>query len=337
MPVAGRQRPRKSLTGAAVRKITAPGPFEHARRRPGRGNSPHPTSMSGAPMGHPVVMAFTLPIGIRVAAGLVGTAIDRLGTLPQELPAIGLSVAGQAFRTSMRIQQELAELAVRGDELLSGLTGRPEEHPAWATFDDDSDDARPTDADPTDADATDADPTDAGTRGAHAGGARARGARASDAAEHATEGATIYAVDTDWTVTNPIGVDAAAGGDGPPSDASATTSAEPKTTGRKAGERRRAAIRPEGPPRPRRTTPRPPPVANRQADANRRADRQPDTGADHGLTIPDLKDKLQDLDLAAVRELLRQEESSRGRAAYLTLLTNRVTTMEHANLSPDQR
>ena len=332
MPRAGRQRPRSSLTGAAVRKITAPRPFEHPRRRPGRDISPHPTSMSGPPMGHPVVMAFTLPIGIRVAAGLVGTAIDRLGTLPQELPAIGLSVAGQAFRTSMRIQQELAELAVRGDELLSGLTGRPEEHPAWATFDDDSDDASPTDADPTDA-----DPTDAGTRGAHAGGARARGARASDAAEHATEGATIYAVDTDWTVTNPIGVDAAAGGDGPPSDASATTSAEPKTTGRKAGERRRAAIRPEGPPRPRRTTPRPPPGANRQADANRRADRQPDTGADHGLTIPDLKDRLQDLDLAAVRELLRQEESSRGRAAYLTLLTNRVTTMEHANLSPDQR
>jgi len=326
MPRAGRQRPRSSLTGAAVRKITAPRPFEHPRRRPGRDISPHPTSMSGPPMGHPVVMAFTLPIGIRVAAGLVGTAIDRLGTLPQELPAIGLSVAGQAFRTSMRIQQELAELAVRGDELLSGLTGRPEEHPAWATFDD---------ASPADADATAADVTGSGARGAHAGGARARGARAGDAAEHATEGATIDADDADWTVTNPIGVDAAAGGDGPPSEASATTSAEPKTSGRKAGEPRRAAIRPEGPPRRRRTTPGPPPGVNRQADAD--ANLQTDTGADHGLTITDLKDKLQDLDLAAVRELLRQEESGRGRAAYLTLLTNRVTTMEHVNLSPDQR
>ncbi|HEY0119220.1 MAG TPA: hypothetical protein VGC04_10595, partial [Cellulomonas sp.] len=67
-------------------------------------------------------MAITLPFGVRIAAGLIGTAFDRLVTLPKELPTIGVSLAGQAVRTTLRVQQELAELATRGDELLSGIT-----------------------------------------------------------------------------------------------------------------------------------------------------------------------------------------------------------------------
>ena len=86
-------------------------------------------------------MAFTLPFGIRLAAGLLGTAIDRATTLPAELPGLAVTIAGQALRTSMRVQQELAELASRGDELLAPLTSRAKEHPEWATFDEDDDDA----------------------------------------------------------------------------------------------------------------------------------------------------------------------------------------------------
>ena len=84
-------------------------------------------------------MAITLPLGIRVAAGLVGMAIDRLSTIPGELPSLAVTVAGQALRTSMRVQQEVAELATRGDDLLSPLTGRFQENPPWATFDEDDD------------------------------------------------------------------------------------------------------------------------------------------------------------------------------------------------------
>src|SRR6195952_4856171 len=89
-------------------------------------------------------MATTLPLGIRVAAGLVATSFDHLVKLPGELPGLTVSFAGQLLRTSMRVRQEVAELATRGDELLAPLIGGAEEHPAWATFDEDDD--KPDDA-----------------------------------------------------------------------------------------------------------------------------------------------------------------------------------------------
>src|SRR4051794_10947653 len=85
-------------------------------------------------------MATTLPLGIRVAAGLVGTSFDHLVRLPGELPGLTVSFAGQLLRTSLRVRQEVAELANRGDELLAPLIGGAQEHPAWATFDEDEDD-----------------------------------------------------------------------------------------------------------------------------------------------------------------------------------------------------
>ena len=81
-------------------------------------------------------MASTLPLPIRIAVGLIATGFDRLRTLPEDLPGISVTLAGQAVRASMRIRQELAELANRGDEMLSPIVDRPEEHPAWARFDD---------------------------------------------------------------------------------------------------------------------------------------------------------------------------------------------------------
>jgi hypothetical protein len=80
-------------------------------------------------------MAISLPLPVRVAAGLVVTGWDTLLNLPSELPALSVSVAGYAVRVSMRVQQEITQLAARGDELLSVLTSRPSEHPAWAHFD----------------------------------------------------------------------------------------------------------------------------------------------------------------------------------------------------------
>ncbi len=86
-------------------------------------------------------MVFTLPLPVRVAAGLLATGIDRLRRLPEDLPALPVTVAGQALRTSLRLRQELAQLAGRGDELLSGLTSRPQQRPQWARFDEEEDPA----------------------------------------------------------------------------------------------------------------------------------------------------------------------------------------------------
>lgn len=75
-----------------------------------------------------------LPLPLRVAAGLAVSARDRARELPKQLTGIPVTVASQVLQASMRLQQQVTELAIKGDEALSGV--RPvDETPSWATFD----------------------------------------------------------------------------------------------------------------------------------------------------------------------------------------------------------
>lgn len=77
-----------------------------------------------------------LPLPLRVAAGLAATAIERARELPEKLVGLPVTVASQAMQLSMRVQQEITALAIRGDEALASF--RPvDETPEWATFDED--------------------------------------------------------------------------------------------------------------------------------------------------------------------------------------------------------
>lgn len=78
----------------------------------------------------------SFPLPIRVAAGLAATAVEQTRQLPTQLLGLPVTVASQALQVSMRIQQQLTELAIKGDEALSTLT-TPDEQPEWATFDED--------------------------------------------------------------------------------------------------------------------------------------------------------------------------------------------------------
>lgn len=77
-----------------------------------------------------------LPLPVRVAAGLAVVAIDRAKHLPEKLAELPVTVVSQALQLSMRVQQQVTELAIKGDDALASL--RPvEETPGWATFDED--------------------------------------------------------------------------------------------------------------------------------------------------------------------------------------------------------
>jgi hypothetical protein len=78
----------------------------------------------------------SLPLPVRVAAGLAVTAVEQARTLPAKLAGLPVTVASQALQVSMRVQQQVTELAIRGDEVLASLSP-VEETPAWATFDED--------------------------------------------------------------------------------------------------------------------------------------------------------------------------------------------------------
>jgi hypothetical protein len=78
----------------------------------------------------------SLPLPVRVAAGLAVTAVEQARTLPAKLAGLPVTVASQALQVSMRVQQQVTELAIRGDEVLANLSP-VEETPEWATFDED--------------------------------------------------------------------------------------------------------------------------------------------------------------------------------------------------------
>jgi hypothetical protein len=79
----------------------------------------------------------TLPTPIRAALGLAATALDEARKLPETLPQVPVVAVTTAMQASLRVQQHIAALAARGDELLSQLRGTTAEAPAWATFDED--------------------------------------------------------------------------------------------------------------------------------------------------------------------------------------------------------
>ncbi|MCK2237139.1 MULTISPECIES: lipid droplet-associated protein [unclassified Crossiella] len=79
-----------------------------------------------------------LPLPVRVAAGLAAAAVEQARKLPRSLAGLPVTVASTAMQLSMRAQQHVTELAIKGDEILATL--RPaEETPEWATFDEDLD------------------------------------------------------------------------------------------------------------------------------------------------------------------------------------------------------
>jgi hypothetical protein len=88
----------------------------------------------------------TAPYGVRLLVGAAVTVIEETRKLPQTILMYPMTVVSQVAHLVMKVQQDVADLVIRGDEVLDQLFPPKEEQPEWATFDEDLDDgerARP--------------------------------------------------------------------------------------------------------------------------------------------------------------------------------------------------
>ncbi|MEZ0051599.1 hypothetical protein ABIA30_002607 [Mycobacterium sp. MAA66] len=91
------------------------------------------------------------PYGVRLIVGATATAVEETLRLPQTILAFPMTVVSQLASMVMKMQQDLADLVIKGDETLETLFPPKDEQPEWATFDEDQGDVDvPTAALPTD-------------------------------------------------------------------------------------------------------------------------------------------------------------------------------------------
>ncbi|MGE2737188.1 lipid droplet-associated protein [Mycolicibacterium vaccae] len=82
----------------------------------------------------------TAPYGVRLLVGAAVTAIEETRKLPQTILMYPMTLASQVAHLVMKMQQDVAELVIKGDETLESIFPPKDEQPEWATFDEDSED-----------------------------------------------------------------------------------------------------------------------------------------------------------------------------------------------------
>jgi hypothetical protein len=79
----------------------------------------------------------TAPYGIRLLVGAAVIAIEETRKLPQTIIMYPVTVASTVAQIVMKVQQDLAGLAIKGDAALESIFPPKDEKPDWATFDED--------------------------------------------------------------------------------------------------------------------------------------------------------------------------------------------------------
>ncbi|TXI36226.1 MAG: lipid droplet-associated protein [Mycobacterium sp.] len=79
----------------------------------------------------------TAPYGVRLLVGAAVTAIEETRKLPQTVLMYPITMASTVAQIVMKVQQDLADLAIKGDAALESLFPPKVEQPDWATFDED--------------------------------------------------------------------------------------------------------------------------------------------------------------------------------------------------------
>nr|WP_271214281.1 lipid droplet-associated protein [Rhodococcus wratislaviensis]GLK41822.1 hypothetical protein GCM10017611_86980 [Rhodococcus wratislaviensis] len=80
------------------------------------------------------------PFVARVAAGIAVTAVEEARKLPTTAATLPMTAVSQVLQTTMRVQQSMTALAIKGDQAFALINWtHDEEQPVWAVFDEDTD------------------------------------------------------------------------------------------------------------------------------------------------------------------------------------------------------
>ena len=244
---------------------------------------------------------FRPPFLARVAAGAAVYVLEETRRLPSTAAKLPLTAVSQLLQTGMHVQQFVTSLAIKGDAVFDRIVNRPEEQPEWATFDEDDElPAREPGAAAhgrgSGFDRFESDPAEvelalqetlAGLRAIQNNGNAVPAAHTFDAEATFDIGATNVPSDD-------VPADAAAV-DGPESAASA----DPEPVAE------------------------PAPAADAEPEL-------PEVGARYdypNMTLAQLRGRLRTLTVADLVTLLDYEQRTRDRAAFVTMLTNRIATV----------
>ncbi|MET8798249.1 lipid droplet-associated protein [Nocardia sp. NPDC004568] len=233
---------------------------------------------------------FRPPFLARVAAGAAVYALEETRRLPSAAAKLPLTAVSRLLQTGMHVQQFVTSLAIKGDSVFDRIVNRPEEQPEWATFDEDDDPpARESGTTPR---------------------RRNSGFDRFDADPAEVELALQETLDGLRAIQNGNPVPAAHTFDaGAPVDDIAVAGA--------------AAV--DGPESA--ATADPEPVAEPEPAA---APELPEVGARYdypNMTLAQLRGRLRTLTVADLVALLDYEQRTLDRAAFVTMLTNRIATV----------
>ncbi len=229
---------------------------------------------------------FRPPFVARVAAGAAVYALEEARRLPTTAINLPITAISQLLQTTMHAQQFVTSLALKGDEVFDQLINRPQEQPAWATFDEDDEASLPASSGPAGSLSrfdlyTEAEFTEPETESAE------------PEPESATLETTFIAPEPEFDEPGEPEPDSAATG-------SATTSGSPD-----------------------------PAKANGNGHAGTIAEPEVATRYDYlNMTLAQLRARLRMLTLGDLDALLTYERQTRDRAAFVTMLTNRIATVQ---------
>lgn len=230
-----------------------------------------------------------LPLPVRLAAGLVALAVEQARDLPRLVVEFPVTAVSQALQASMRVQQKVTEVAIKGDRALGAL--RPvEEKPSWATFDEDEPSTN--------------------------GNGTVTALRPQTVSQPRTRPPGTRVTQPPPAPARPAAAKAAPAKPATPEPATATPTADETAAPARPRTSQPVTVSREDRPVPATKAP--------AADVPAALPEYP------GLSIPQLRAKLRTLSLGDLRVLLAWEQAHEARPPFVTMLSNRITTVSEA-------